>query len=77
MEEYGSEVVVIRKHRRLTYHTRLDVAEYSSGGKEYKKGITKTGNKHIRTILTGSCQTATKPPILGKRIKTVFCICGG
>jgi hypothetical protein len=45
------------------------VAEYSSGGKERKKGITKTGNKHIRTILTESCQMASRPPILSKRIK--------
>jgi transposase len=50
--------------KRLTSYVGLDVAEYSSGGKEHKKGITKTGNKHIRTILIESCQTATKPPIL-------------
>lgn len=55
--------------RQLTSYVGLDVAEYSSGGKERKKGITKTGNKHIRTILTESCQTASKPPILSKRIK--------
>jgi len=55
--------------RQLTSYVGLDVAEYSSGGKERKKGITKTGNKHIRTILTESCQTASKPAILSKRIK--------
>ena len=55
--------------RQLTSYVGLDVAEYSSGGKERKKGITKTGNKHIRTILTESCQLASKPPILSKRIK--------
>jgi len=55
--------------RQLTSYVGLDVAEYSSGGKEHKKGITKTGNKHVRTILIESCQTATRPPILSKRIK--------
>jgi transposase len=55
--------------RQLTSYVGLDVAEYSSGGKERKKGITKTGNKHVRTILTESCQIASRPPILSKRIK--------
>lgn len=55
--------------RQLTSYVGLDVAEYSSGGKEHRKGITKTGNIHIRTILTECCQTATRPPILSKRIK--------
>lgn len=55
--------------RQLASYIGLDVAEYSSGGKEHKKGITKTGNKHVRTILTESCQTASRPPILSKRIK--------
>ncbi|MBD3421467.1 MAG: transposase [Chitinivibrionales bacterium] len=55
--------------RQLTSYAGLDVAEYSSGGKQRKGGITKTGNKRIRTIQTESCQTAGKPPILSKRIK--------
>jgi transposase len=67
-----SEIGDVRRFahpRQLTSYAGLDVAEYSSGGKEHKKGITKTGNKHIRTIITESCQTASKPPILSKRIK--------
>lgn len=55
--------------QQLTSYVGLDVAEYSSGGKERKKGIKKTGNKHVRTILTESCQLASSPPILSKRIK--------
>ncbi len=55
--------------RQLTAYCGLDIAEYSSGGKQNKKGITKTGNKHIRTILTESCQLALNPPILSKRLK--------
>ena len=67
-----SEIGDIRRFahpRQLASYVGLDVAEYSSGGKERKKGITKTGNKHIRTILTESCQMASRPPILSKRIK--------
>ena len=67
-----SEIGDIRRFahpRQLTSYAGLDVAEYSSGGKERKKGITKTGNKHIRTIVTESCQAASKPPILSKRLK--------
>ena len=55
--------------RQLTSYVGLDVAEYSSGGKEHKKGITKTGNAHIRTVLTECCQMASRPPILSKRIR--------
>lgn len=55
--------------RQLTAYCGLDIAEYSSGGKEHKKGITKTGNRHIRTTLTESCQMAMNPPILSKRLK--------
>ena len=67
-----SEIGDIRRFahpRQLTSYVGLDVAEYSSGGKERKRGITKTGNKHVRTTLTESCQTAPKPLILSKRIK--------
>jgi transposase len=55
--------------RQLTSYVGLDVAEYSSGGKQRKKGITKTGNWHIRTTLTESCQIAYRSPILSKRLK--------
>jgi transposase len=67
-----SEIGDIRRFahpRQLTSYAGLDVAEYSSGGKERKKGITKTGNKRIRTILTECCQTVTNQPILSKRLK--------
>jgi transposase len=55
--------------KQLTAYCGLDIAEYSSGGKQNKKGITKTGNKHIRTILTESCQLALNPPVLSKRLR--------
>lgn len=52
---------------KLASYIGLDVAEYSSGGKERKSGITKTGNRHLRTTLVESCQMASKPPTLSKR----------
>ena len=45
------------------------VIHMSSGGRERKKGITKTGNKRIRTVLTEACQTAARASILSKRLK--------
>lgn len=45
------------KHpRQLTSYAGLDVVEYSSGGKEKKFGITKMGNKRIRTAAVEACQ---------------------
>jgi transposase len=39
--------------KQLTSYVGLDVAEYSSGGKEHKKGITKTrvGHCSLRIVL--------------------------
>jgi len=67
-----SEIGDIRRFahpRQLTSYVGLDVAEYSSGGKQRKKGITKTGNWHIRTTLTEACQIAYRSPILSTRLK--------
>ncbi len=64
-----SEIGDIRrfKHpKQLMAYSGLDVAEYSSGGKQNKKGITKTGNKHIRTTLVEACQLAVNPPFISK-----------
>lgn len=58
------------KHpKRLTSYAGLDVIEYSSGGKENKFGITKMGNKRIRTAAIESCQRVDKGNILSKRLK--------
>lgn len=67
-----SEIGDIRRFahpRQLTSYVGLDVSEYSSGGKERKRGITKTGNVHIRKIVVESCQTAIRPPLISKRIR--------
>ena len=58
------------KHpKQLTSYAGLDVIEYSSGGKENKFGITKMGNKRIRTAAIESCQRVDKGNILSKRLK--------
>lgn len=67
-----SEIGDIRRFARpgqLTSYVGLGVAEYSSGGKEHKKGITKAGNTHIRKTIVESCQTVIRPPLISKRIK--------
>ncbi|MAE59034.1 MAG: hypothetical protein CME69_09150 [Halobacteriovorax sp.] len=58
------------KHpKQLTSYSGLDVSEYSSGGKEKKFGITKMGNKRIRTSAIESCQILNKVKPLSKRLK--------
>jgi len=54
---------------KLTSYCGLDVAEYSSGGKEKKFGITKMGNKRIRTSAVESCQRMDRAYTLSKRLK--------
>ena len=57
------------KHpRQLTSYAGLDIAEYSSGGKEKKLGITKMGNRRIRTAAIESCQRVDKANTLSKRL---------
>ncbi len=54
-----TEIGNIRRFKhpnKLTSYCGLDVAEYSSGGKEKKFGITKMGNRQIRTAAIESCQ---------------------
>lgn len=47
---------------KLVSYIGLDISEYSSGGKERKGGITKLGNKVIRTALIEACQSAKRRP---------------
>ena len=41
---------------KLVSYLGLDIAEYSSGGKQRQFGITKMGNRRLRTALVESCQ---------------------
>jgi len=47
----------------------LGVREYSSGGKEVKFGITKTGNAFLRMIVVESSQKIYRTPTLSKQVK--------
>jgi transposase len=54
--------------RRLTAYAGLDLIESSSGGKEHRFGIAKTGSRHIRTTLVESCQFALQPVRVGRTV---------
>jgi len=54
---------------KIVSYAGMDITEYSSGGKENKFGITKMGNKQIRTVLTEACQTITPATIVGKQLR--------
>lgn len=55
--------------RRLTSYSGLDLIEYSSGGKEARYGISKMGNRHIRTSVVEACQTANRIPFISRKLK--------
>lgn len=57
------------KHpRELTSYAGLDIIERSSGGNERKFGISKDGNKFIRTAVVESCQTVSRPVVVSRPI---------
>lgn len=56
--------------KKLAAYVGLDIAEYSSGGKEKKMGITKMGNSHIRGALIESQQIIAKRPSVSRRVKS-------
>ena len=61
------------KHpKQLTSYCGLDVAEYSSGGKEKKFGITKMGNWRIRTSAIESCQRLDRAYILSNTNSVMY-----
>ncbi len=55
--------------KNLASYTGMDIAEYTSGGKEKKFGMTKQGNKHIRTAVIESCQTIGRGTDVGKVLR--------
>jgi transposase len=54
--------------KKLCSYSGLDVIEYSSGGKEKKYGITKMGNKRIRTTLVEASQFSYRSYRISKRL---------
>jgi len=55
--------------RQLTSYCGLDLSEYSSGGLHLRRGITKMGNKHMRTAAVEVCQKAMAHPKISSHLK--------
>lgn len=53
----------------VTSFAGLSIKEYSSGGKEKRYGITKQGNRNIRTVVIEACQLASKPVKINRLLK--------
>jgi transposase len=67
-----TELGDIRRFRHpgnLTSYCGLDICEYSSGGKEKKLGITKMGNKHVRTVAIEACQNVSSASPISRRLR--------
>jgi transposase len=52
--------------KKLVSYCGLDIAEYSSGGKEKKLGITRTGSRFLRTTLIEANQNNKSGTYIGK-----------
>jgi transposase len=58
--------------RQLMAFVGLVPREYSSGGKEKRGGITKTGNKHVRRLLVEAAWSYRHRPALGERLRAAM-----
>lgn len=54
---------------RVVSYAGFDLKEYSSGGREIRMGISKMGNRHIRTSSIEACQQAYKAPRVSKQLR--------
>jgi transposase len=55
--------------RKLMAYLGLVPREYSSGGKEKRGGITKTGNGHVRRLFVEAAWSYRHRPALGERVR--------
>lgn len=58
--------------RQLMAYLGLVPREYSSGGKEKRGGITKTGNGHVRRLFVEAAWSYRHRPALGERIRAAL-----
>jgi len=58
--------------RRLMAYLGLVPREYSSGGKEKRGGITKTGNTRVRRLLVEAAWSYRHRPALGERVRAAI-----
>ena len=66
------EIVDIKRFShpgKLSAYAGFDVREHSSGGRERKFGITKLGNKAVRTVVVEACQQLSFPSGVSRRLK--------
>ncbi len=54
---------------KLTSYSGMDLIEYSSGGKQKRFGMSKMGNRNIRTTVIESCQNVSKIPKISKQLR--------
>lgn len=54
---------------KVAAYSGLSIREYTSGGKELRFGITKQGNRILRTVVVEACQFSFKPPGVSKDLK--------
>lgn len=65
-----TEIFDIRRFehpKKLVAFCGLDIREYSSGGKQQQYGISKMGNRRLRTALVEACQSFAKSKTPSKR----------
>jgi len=55
--------------RQLTAWVGMDIREYSSGGKQHRFGITREGNRYLRTAFVEANQRAYRSARISKDIK--------
>jgi len=55
--------------RRITSYAGFDLAEYSSGGKSKRYGITKCGNPHLRRAAVDAVKFAIRSPAAGPIVR--------
>lgn len=54
---------------QLTSWVGMDIREYSSGGKQHRFGITREGNRYLRTAFIEANQRAYRSPVISKDLK--------
>lgn len=68
LSELG-DITRFESPRKLMAYLGVTPSEYSSGGKEKRGGITKTGNAHVRRILVEAAWHYRHPPRIGKTLQ--------
>lgn len=68
LSELG-DITRFESPRQLMAYLGITPSEYSSGGKERRGGITKTGNTHVRRLLVEAAWHYRHTPRVGKKLQ--------